>query len=527
MLSDQITAKRGPLARVWLASHWERKISKSQFLQTNLEKTIDAITTNQQEPLALRISGQLLLGVVRIYSRKTRYLLEDCNEALVRIKLAFKKGDVNMPDISHSIANQSTITLPERLTEFDIMLPDAPFNMTHLEMADPMLDNLALAAISQDISFSEESSWGYEETEQGRRLAGTDADDLMGTEGFTFGDIEQGRRDTGPELVDQAFTMDDIDEPLNKMRIDDTNDVLDFDFDFEDTAEARDEHAANQPERAVEFDTNLNTLMQSGIMPDTAAMDLSTQQLDFVLPDEHATVQEPTRRRRKLVVDKVTEIPHTDLRRNISDTSAITDRTADTRSSAMATKGKQLDISKPLGYAPGSGLTTLFDTLGTKRRGSAVNHGSPKEARLTEPLEDMAGPSTAGIPTAFDGQELGFDDFATNETDFDFGINTAVDEQGAGPSTLLENEETSFFSQNGQSTQLNQSAHQTLTTLTEKFDAGANRAAFGDLVPGTASKAEAARKFYDVLLLSTKNMIQLKQQQSYGEIEIRPVTMVA
>lgn len=52
------------------------------------EKCIDAIATNQQsEPIALRLSGQLLLGVVRIYSRKTRYLLEDCNEALVKIKL--------------------------------------------------------------------------------------------------------------------------------------------------------------------------------------------------------------------------------------------------------------------------------------------------------------------------------------------------------------------------------------------------------------------------------------------------------
>lgn len=39
------------------------------------------------EPLALRVSGQLLLGVVRIYSRKARYLLDDCNEALVKIKM--------------------------------------------------------------------------------------------------------------------------------------------------------------------------------------------------------------------------------------------------------------------------------------------------------------------------------------------------------------------------------------------------------------------------------------------------------
>jgi cohesin complex subunit SCC1 len=40
MISDQLRTKQGPLARVWLASHWERKLSKSQFLHTNLEKTI-------------------------------------------------------------------------------------------------------------------------------------------------------------------------------------------------------------------------------------------------------------------------------------------------------------------------------------------------------------------------------------------------------------------------------------------------------------------------------------------------------
>lgn len=53
---------------------------------TQICYALDAITTNDQEPLTLRMSGQLLLGVVRIHSRKTRYLLEDCNGALEKIK---------------------------------------------------------------------------------------------------------------------------------------------------------------------------------------------------------------------------------------------------------------------------------------------------------------------------------------------------------------------------------------------------------------------------------------------------------
>lgn len=84
--SESILSKKGSLARIWLAAHWERKLSKTQFLQTSIEQSVGAIVRNDQ-PLALRLSGQLLLGVVKIYSRKARYLLEDCNEALLRIKL--------------------------------------------------------------------------------------------------------------------------------------------------------------------------------------------------------------------------------------------------------------------------------------------------------------------------------------------------------------------------------------------------------------------------------------------------------
>lgn len=40
-------------------------------------------------PMALRLTGQLLLGVVRIYSRKARYLLDDCNDALIKIKMVW------------------------------------------------------------------------------------------------------------------------------------------------------------------------------------------------------------------------------------------------------------------------------------------------------------------------------------------------------------------------------------------------------------------------------------------------------
>jgi hypothetical protein len=42
-------------------------------------------------PFALRMSGHLLLGVVRIYSRKVKYLLNDAQDALVKIKMVREK----------------------------------------------------------------------------------------------------------------------------------------------------------------------------------------------------------------------------------------------------------------------------------------------------------------------------------------------------------------------------------------------------------------------------------------------------
>ena len=42
--------------------------------------------------LALRTSGHLLLGVVKIYSRKTGFLYTDCNEAITKLQSAFRRG---------------------------------------------------------------------------------------------------------------------------------------------------------------------------------------------------------------------------------------------------------------------------------------------------------------------------------------------------------------------------------------------------------------------------------------------------
>jgi len=63
-------------------------------------------------PIALRMSGHLLLGVVRIYSKKVEYLHQDCKDALSRLYKAFASLQFAQPEEVAPAPFQS-VTLPE------------------------------------------------------------------------------------------------------------------------------------------------------------------------------------------------------------------------------------------------------------------------------------------------------------------------------------------------------------------------------------------------------------------------------
>jgi len=116
--SHFILAKKGPLGTVWIAAHLERKLRKNQVTETNISASVDSIMF-PEVPIALRLSGHLLLGVVRIYSKKVNYLYQDCSDALAKIKQAFNSVQVDLPPGATSAPFHS-ITLPETF-EFDDM----------------------------------------------------------------------------------------------------------------------------------------------------------------------------------------------------------------------------------------------------------------------------------------------------------------------------------------------------------------------------------------------------------------------
>ena len=105
--SQVILARKGPLGKIWLAAHWDKKLTKQNVFSCDITESVENIL-NPTAPLALRVSGHLMLGIVRIYSRKVKYLVADCADAMWKIKLAFRPGNVDLPEAATTAAAATT-----------------------------------------------------------------------------------------------------------------------------------------------------------------------------------------------------------------------------------------------------------------------------------------------------------------------------------------------------------------------------------------------------------------------------------
>ncbi|KAF5196913.1 Sister chromatid cohesion 1 protein [Thalictrum thalictroides] len=123
--SHTFLARKSPLGTVWIAAHLQHKIRRNHVSVTDIGYTVDYIMTSEV-PIALRMQAYLLLGVVRIYSRKVDYLYHDCNEIMSRIRTAFASTkEIDLPE-GETHANFESITLPETFELDALELDDAP-----------------------------------------------------------------------------------------------------------------------------------------------------------------------------------------------------------------------------------------------------------------------------------------------------------------------------------------------------------------------------------------------------------------
>jgi len=50
-----VLSRKGPLARVWLAAHWDKKLTKAHIFETNIEASVQTIMSPEVGSLSYDI----------------------------------------------------------------------------------------------------------------------------------------------------------------------------------------------------------------------------------------------------------------------------------------------------------------------------------------------------------------------------------------------------------------------------------------------------------------------------------------
>lgn len=143
-----INTNSGPLAQIWLAANMTN-VPKNSALQTSITDSakeiakaagcqmndnVENLNNNNllknNEFITLRTSGELLQGIVRVYSKQAGFLLSDIKDTLIKISSLFKTNSTVNVTISenNTITKINQLILEDVVTEKEVLsIPDLNF----------------------------------------------------------------------------------------------------------------------------------------------------------------------------------------------------------------------------------------------------------------------------------------------------------------------------------------------------------------------------------------------------------------
>ncbi|KAM9414620.1 double-strand-break repair protein rad21 homolog A-like isoform 3-T3 [Salvelinus alpinus] len=299
--------------------------------------------------MALRTSGHLLLGVVRIYNRKAKYLLADCNEAFIKIKMAFRPGVVDLPEENREAA-YNAITMPEEFHDFDQPLPDLDdidvtkqftLNQSRVEEIT-MREEVGNLNLLQENDFAD---FGMDDREMMREESAFEVDIIHGASASNLlldpetSEAQITDKSNHLEYDDQYkddFGEDPMADSEGGMLVDKLLSNKDGGGIFDDPP-AITESVLRLQEHDVEDDFDAlspggHDSPDSGPAEPLPAMQDQTEQTTLVHNEEEAFALEPiditvketkAKRKRKLIVDNLKELDSKTIRAQLSDYSDI------------------------------------------------------------------------------------------------------------------------------------------------------------------------------------------------------------
>eukprot|EP00035_Acanthoeca_spectabilis_P023278 m.448629 g.448629 ORF g.448629 m.448629 type:complete len:577 (-) comp19688_c0_seq1:1630-3360(-) len=314
-----VLAKKGTLGKVWLAAHWEKKLSRSAIAKHDVVNSCKSII-EPVTPLALRTSGHLLLGVVRIHDGKAKDLMTDCSNALCQIKRAYTPG---LDSTSKSTTvTQSAITLDKDQVDAD-ELPE------YIDAEDSAFAGQANLGRAEEITMPAENDF-MEADYAAPDMAEAFGDEFPAEVPFydeqeeQFGEIEQGRN--LPDRSLDISAVEHLDDTTNDPTLDPT---LDQTVDQEEPFRAPDfgeefplDTTLDGTTRADAFEEEYEPTFANESRADEERVENIT--LDSLEPTVSKTAAAKASssfslgRKRKLIIDANTEISSDDMKEGLA-----------------------------------------------------------------------------------------------------------------------------------------------------------------------------------------------------------------
>lgn len=509
--SEQLLTDRGPLAQVWLAANLEKKLKRSDLLNTDIPKSVKAIVDSEKKvPMALRLSGQLLLGVVRIYGRQTGYLLDDCSHTVTKIKMTFKPGNVDLPTVSAGGKNTSkasaALTLGNAITDLDLALPPAPIipglNLPGLNLG---LDDLMPVSNSNLVSNINDITLPQHDMS-----------------------IEIGRADEEDELADLGDDLDldlgldldgelELDEPNQSIEIprgdDDElanlDDGLDLGLDLGDNLEA--ELAAQQ--ESEQLDLPMSPIEPADELDDGLTLEEPTVNMADALAGNVPEPAPVVRRRRaknrgkRAKFDDETQLDQDFVQQQRRNRDGII-----YEHPQLAALEKELNTFNDVS----SDILALVDPEAIRQTLNSREARDDEEQVMT-PAASPNGKRSFEEVDQEGSQQQQHDELPMDLEIPDDIVMDATETVAEAEAAAIEEEEDLLVT--GTVDGIAKSTIATAQTLRRQMTQENDKVQFSELIAGKGRKA-AVQSFFEVLVLATKDTIAIHQPKPYADFEV-------
>lgn len=516
--STYVLTKKGPLAKIWLAAHWDKKLTRNDVKVIDLKQTVVQIV-HPVVPIALRTSGELLVGVVRIYSLKVRHLLKEAVDAAHSLRV------VNVQVVKEQGAKDSayavTMDIVVGRTAAD-QLCEADFGSIADLLAKKPVDGGAHVAGEDQASvigsawFPVDASQLFEET----TMSQTDGDIAkLRADLLAFGEMETRRAESSSAASGgkKSSTVSSIEKArASGLQAAANGDDLDIGMPLPDV---------NAADLFMLDDAGMLMLMDpqmgGGDLPDMLQLDPLAS--EAAAAPEAAAALRIHKKKLANIIDAAETISKEELKKMYDDQSDIVNHEA-RHGPVDEQEGRDRDVLRhaegnitrmePVSFLPNSALRAVFE---------AAVRSSVEQVQREEMERFRASDATTGRKTGAGGAPFLSDDLQEDggallppptDANFDY-VAEELPAQPEGGNGRKRGRDTDGPS----GTKLSSSTLRTGERILATFTKAKPLVSFEAYAKGMR-RLEAARSFVDLLQLASHDMVRLSQAAPYAELSI-------